>query len=61
MISGLVAGLTVSSVGASTINSNKPYAKAQLLKLSDMPPGYTKSGDLWSAPATATTLGACSR
>jgi hypothetical protein len=47
MISGLVAGLTVSSVGASTINSNKPYAKAQLLKLSDMPPGYTKSGDLW--------------
>ena len=27
MISGLIAGLTFSSVGASTINSNKPYGK----------------------------------
>ena len=47
MLSGLIAGLTFSSAGASTINSNKPYAEAQLLKLSDMPQGYTKSGDLW--------------
>ena len=46
-ISGLIAGLPSISAGASTIQSNKPYAKAQLLKLSDLPQGYTKSGDLW--------------
>jgi hypothetical protein len=46
-ISGLIAGLTSISAGASTIKSNKPYAEAQLLKLSDVPQGYTKSGDLW--------------
>jgi len=47
VISGLIAGLTSISTGASTIKSNKPYAKAQLLKLSDLPQGYTKQGDLW--------------
>jgi len=46
-ISSLIAGLTSISAGASTIQSNKPYAKAQLLKMSDVPQGYTKSGDLW--------------
>jgi len=43
----MIAGLTSISAGASTIQSNEPYAKAQLLKLSDVPQGYTKSGDLW--------------
>jgi hypothetical protein len=43
-ITGLIAGLTFSPAGASTIKSNEPYALAQLLKLSDMPHGYTKSG-----------------
>ena len=61
MISGLIAGLTFSSVGASTINSNKPYAKAQLLKLSDMPQGYTKSGDLWLGTSDSNDSGRCSR
>ena len=41
---GLIAGFTAVSAGASTIKSNEPYAKAQLLKLSDLPHGYTKSG-----------------
>lgn len=35
-------------VGASTIGSNESYARAQLLKLSDVPHGYTKSGDTWT-------------
>ena len=46
-IGSLAAGLTSVSAGASTIKSNKAYAKAQLLKLSDLPVAYTKSGDLW--------------
>jgi hypothetical protein len=44
-IIGLIAGLTLISAGASTIKSNQAYARAQLLKLSDMPHGYTRSGD----------------
>jgi hypothetical protein len=49
---GLVAGVSSSifpgSAGAATrIKSNKPYALAQLLKLSDMPRGWTKSGGGW--------------
>ena len=47
MIGGLITGLAVIPAGASTIKSNKPYAKAQLLQLSDLPQGYTKSGDQW--------------
>ena len=46
-IIGLIVGLTAISAGASTIKSNKPYAKAQLLKLSDLPGGYSKQGDVW--------------
>ena len=51
-LSGLVAGLTaaVPSGGAgaaTTIGSNKSYAQAQLLRLSDMPHGWTKSGSDW--------------
>jgi hypothetical protein len=46
-ISGLLVGLTTTTSGATTIKSNKPYAKAQLLKLSDLPHGYTKQGDVW--------------
>ena len=47
-ISVLIAGFTSISAGASTIKSNEPYAKAQLLKLSDLPQGYTKSGNPWA-------------
>jgi hypothetical protein len=51
VVFGLVAGVTAavpeSSAGASTIKSNKPYAKAQLLKLSDLPNGWTKNGSVW--------------
>ncbi len=46
-ITGLIAGLTLVPAGASTIQSNESYARAQLLKLSDVPQGYTKSGDTW--------------
>jgi hypothetical protein len=46
-IAGLIAGLAFVPAGASTIKSSKPYALAQLLKLSDLPKGYTKSGDTW--------------
>jgi hypothetical protein len=46
-ISGLLVGLTATPIGASTLKSNKPYAKAQLLKLSDLPGGYTKQGSIW--------------
>jgi hypothetical protein len=47
VIAGLTAGLTFMPAGASTIKSNKPYALAQLLKLSNLPRGYTKSGATW--------------
>jgi hypothetical protein len=51
-ISGLGAGVTIailpgSAGAASSIRSNKPYAEAQLLKLSDLPRGWTKSGGSW--------------
>jgi hypothetical protein len=46
-IIGLLAGLTVTPAGASTIKSNEAYARAQLLKLSDLPAGSTKSGNTW--------------
>jgi hypothetical protein len=44
-IIGVIAGFTLIPAGASTIKSNESYARAQLLKLSDLPGGYTKSGD----------------
>ena len=51
VISALVAALTSILAGqasaASTITSNKPYAQAQLLKLSNLPPGWTKSDSVW--------------
>jgi hypothetical protein len=49
LVSGLTSllGLTSIPAGASTIKSNESYARAQLLKLSDMPEGYTKGGDTW--------------
>lgn len=46
-IAGLIAGLTSIPAGASTIKSNETYARAQLLKLSDLPRGYTKTGETW--------------
>jgi hypothetical protein len=46
-IIGLLAGVTVVPAGASTIKSDEVYARAQLLKLSDVPAGYTKSGNTW--------------
>jgi hypothetical protein len=49
--SGLMAGLTaipaVNAGAASSINSNKPYAQAQLLKRSNLPPGWTESDKVW--------------
>jgi hypothetical protein len=50
-IASLLAGfLTIpaANVGAaSSIKSNKPYAQAQLVKLSNLPPGWTKSEGTW--------------
>jgi hypothetical protein len=51
-VSGLVAGVSVtilsgSAAAASSIRSNKPYAEAQLLKLSDLPHGWKKEGSPW--------------
>ncbi len=40
---GLTALPAVSAGAATTIRSNKPYAQAQLLKLSNLPPGWTKT------------------
>jgi hypothetical protein len=50
-IIGLIVGLTSISAGASTTKSNEAYAQAQLVKLSDLPSGYTTSGDLWAGPS----------
>ena len=51
VISGLMVGFTslpaVNAGAASTIKSNKPYAQAQLLKLSNLPPGWTKTDKVW--------------
>jgi hypothetical protein len=51
-----MAGLTVISganAGAATnITLNKPYAQAQLLKLSNLPHGWTKSGGTWVGTST---------
>jgi hypothetical protein len=47
-ITGLTAGLAVVPADASTIKSDESYAGAQLLKLSDVPHGYTKSGTTWT-------------
>jgi hypothetical protein len=51
LITGLTVGLTslpaVNAGAASTIKSNKPYAQAQLLKLSNLPPGWTKQLKIW--------------
>jgi hypothetical protein len=49
--SGLMAGLAtipaVNADAASSISSNKPYGQAQLLKRSDLPPGWTASDKVW--------------
>jgi hypothetical protein len=47
-ITGLIAGLTSTSAGASTVKSNEAYARAQLVTLHDLPNGYTKSGNTWA-------------
>jgi hypothetical protein len=51
VIGSLMAGfLTIPAVNAgaaSSIKSNKPYARAQLVKLSNFPPGWTKSAGTW--------------
>jgi hypothetical protein len=50
LIGGLMAGITVlppAQAGATTVTSNKPYAKAQLVKRSNLPPGWTASGGTW--------------
>jgi hypothetical protein len=51
MIGGLVVGLTsipaVNAGATSSILSNKPYAEAQLLKLPNLPPSWTKSDGTW--------------
>jgi hypothetical protein len=51
MIVSLLAGIltipAASAGAASTITSNKPYAQAQLVKLSNLPPGWTKSEGTW--------------
>jgi hypothetical protein len=49
-IGGLVAGISVLpavQAGAASIGSNKPYAQAQLVKRSNLPPGWTPSGGTW--------------
>ena len=50
-IGGLAAGLTfippANAGAAGTIKSSKAYAQAQLLKLSNLPSGWTKSGGTW--------------
>jgi hypothetical protein len=56
-LGGLLAGLSSTATGASTIKSNKPYAKAQLLKLSDLPQGYTKQGDVWVGTSAGNNSG----
>jgi hypothetical protein len=51
VISGLIAGLlaipAVHAGAATSINTNKPYAQAQLLKRSNLPPGWTESDKVW--------------
>ena len=50
-IIGLMAGLTaipaVDAGAASSINSIEPYAQAQLLKRSNLPPGWTELDKVW--------------
>ncbi len=51
VVSGLLAGLTclsTANAGAATSgNTNKAYARAQLFKLSNLPHGWTGSGGTW--------------
>ena len=51
VIGGLAAGLSfipaANAGAAGTIKSSKAYAQAQLLKLSNLPSGWTKSGGTW--------------
>ena len=51
VMGGLVVGLmstsAVSAGAASSIAANKPYAEAQLLKLSNLPSSWTKSDKVW--------------
>jgi hypothetical protein len=51
VISGLLAGFifipAVNATAASSITSNRPYAQSQLLKLSNLPRGWTDSDKVW--------------
>jgi hypothetical protein len=51
VISSLMAVLpaipAVNAGAASSINANTPYAQAQLLKRSNLPPGWTESDKVW--------------
>ena len=51
VVGGLMIGLTsipaVNAGAAVTLKSNKVYAQAQLVKLSNLPSGWTKSGSTW--------------
>jgi hypothetical protein len=51
VISGLMTVLlaipAVNAGAVSSINANKPYAQAQLLQRSNLPPGWTESDKVW--------------
>jgi hypothetical protein len=51
VVGGLMIGLTclpaVDAGATGTIKSNKGYAQAQLIKLSNLPSGWAKSGSVW--------------
>jgi hypothetical protein len=57
VISGLMAGFTsipaVDAGAATSITSNKPYAQAQLLKLPNLPRGWTRSGSVWAGTSAS--------
>ena len=47
LTAGLLSFPAADAGAASSIKSNKPYAQAQLVKLSNLPPGWTKSDGTW--------------
>ncbi len=47
LVGGMLAGTLASPAAASSINSNKPYARAQLLTHANLPGGWTTYGKTW--------------
>jgi hypothetical protein len=55
LVAGLTSALPGTAGAANSIQANKAYAQAQLLKLSNVPHGFTKSGSPWVGTSDASS------